>query len=562
MAKISPKYLFALISLSCIGVINGQTCSSFSTYFGGNQSDDIKSLGIDAQKNTYAIGNTYSADLTVTAGLINDSYAGGYDGFVCKFDSCGLLLWNTYIGGSNFDSAEKLALTLDGGIVVCGYTSSLTTFTTNGCFQNIQGGSYDCFITKISSNGQIIWSTYFGKSGGDFAFDVKVDTHNNIVIGGTTTSTNLYTTSGSFQQIHKGNTDAFIAKFNASGQLLWSTYYGGNNSEDIHALAIDNNDGIIGVGGSFSTNLNTSAGAFQNINEGSAEAYIIKLDSSGARIFSTYFGGSGLDDAWGVVSDAFLNIYITGHTNSPNFDTTSNAYQTLNKGFNDMYLSKWSGSGALLNSTLFGGSGNDNAARLVLSSPYEITLLGKTESTDIPLFGASTQTILAGSYDALIVKINTTSLTPIYSSYFGGATDEDPLDIAVFKTQYLAFCGSTNSINFPVSTTAYQPALNNSVDGMVTKLNIGNLVYLETQTFDLAAKHKFLVWPNPFKEKIYVKSEDEVIHISIYDVLGNKLISSPEGSDQTVINTQNLDSGSYSVLVTTASGTYYFKLIK
>ena len=247
-------------------LISQQTCSNFSTYFGGNQFDEIKSVCVDVNKNSYVIGNTYSNDLPVTLGLINDTASGNYDVFLAKFDSCGALIWSTYFGGIGYESAEKMEITHDGNIVFCGYTTSVTTPTTLGCFQPNNNGGYDCYLTKITPNGLIVWSTFFGKSGGDFAFDLKIDAVDNIIIGGTSTSTNLYTTPFSFQPNHKGNTDAFIARFSKNGLLKWCTYYGGAGSEDIHALAVDLNCNIIGVGESFSNNLNTSSTAFQSIN--------------------------------------------------------------------------------------------------------------------------------------------------------------------------------------------------------------------------------------------------------------------------------------------------------
>ena len=211
--------------------LNSQTCTLVSSYFGGTQQDEIKGVCIDNNKNSYLLGNTYSTDLPITIGKINDTNSGDFEAFLCKFDSCGILKWCTYFGTSAYDSGEKIALTNDGNIVFCGYTSGVTSHTTLGCFQPISGGGYDCFITKINPNGTIIWSTYFGKSGGDFAFEIKVDNYDNIIIGGTTTSPNLYTTASSFQQVKQANTDAFIARFDKNGQLKWSTYYGGNASE-------------------------------------------------------------------------------------------------------------------------------------------------------------------------------------------------------------------------------------------------------------------------------------------------------------------------------------------
>lgn len=549
---------FSLLVLVCL-VGKAQTnCPSFSTYFGGTQSDEVKSVAVDHNKNTYVLVNTYSTDLPVTSGLINDAHSGSYDGFIAKFDSCGNLLWSTYMGGANFDSAERLAMTTDGNIVICGYTSSLNTFTTTGCFQSMHNGSYDAFITKIDPGGHILWSTLFGKAGGDFAFDITVDTFNNIIVGGTTTSPGLYTVVGtSFQVNLKGNTDAFIARFSPTGALRWCTYYGGNNSEDIHVVTTDLHGNVIGAGESFSTNLNTSAGAYQSLNEGSSDGYIIKLDSMCTRIFSTYIGGNDVDDIRGVACDAASSIYIAGHTNSTDFDTTAGAYQTFHKGLSDLFLTKWSPTGTLLESTLFGGSQTERLGRMILSGAYEVTLIGKTESSDVNMLGSSGQATRAGGYDVLIAKFDTGTLEPLWSSYYGGIQDEEAIDLTGYEGRFMVFSGSTNSTDFPVSASPYQPALNASVDGFLVKLDVGNLVttgvphYRESPVLN--------AFPNPFSDVIYVKHPG-MIDIALYDALGKNLYGLVKTDDPSTLSTAGLAPGIYLLVVTDAAGRHVLKM--
>ncbi|MBK6986626.1 MAG: SBBP repeat-containing protein [Bacteroidetes bacterium] len=531
-------------------LISQPICSNFSTYFGGNQFDEIKSVCVDVDKNSYVIGNTYSNDLPVTLGLINDTASGNYDVFLAKFDSCGALIWSTYFGGIGYESAEKMELTHDGNIVFCGYTTSVTTPTTLGCFQANNNGGYDCYLTKITPNGLIVWSTFFGKSGGDFAFDLKIDAVDNIIIGGTSTSTNLYTTPSSFQPNHKGNTDAFIARFSKNGLLKWCTYYGGAGSEDIHALAVDLNCNIIGVGESFSNNLNTSTTAFQSINEGASDTYIIKLDSTCNRVFSTYLGGSGSDDAWGLVCDSLDNIYVAGHTNSLDFDTTAFTYQTTHNGGIDCYLTKWSPTGTLIKSTLFGGALNDYSSRLIGISNTELLLLTETESINLPTYTFSQQTSLMGSYDMYLTSFDMNTLFPTWGTYNGGAIVEDATDIKLINSNEVVVCGSSNSTDYPVSSGANQPLLNNSTDGVITKLTI-------TKNLSTVIENKYLestieIYPNPFSDYLFIKSKKPLL-IEIKTLLGETIYSR---TNDDYISTKDLSPGVY--IVTANSKSYRF----
>lgn len=532
-------------------------CTMFSSYFGGTQFDEIKGVCVDVNKNSYIIGNTYSTDLPITTGLINNSHLGSYDVFLAKFDSCGSLIWSTYFGTTAFDSGEKITLDNDGNIVFCGFTSGTSLPTTVGCFQSSNNGGYDCFVTKITPNGSIIWCTYFGQANGDFAYDITTDSLNNIVIGGTSTSTNLYTTINSFQSNHKGNTDAFIARFSKTGILKWCTYYGGNGNEDIHALTIDNDYNIIGVGETFSSNLNTSVSAYQSINEGNPDVYLIKLDSNCTRIFSTYIGGSGIEDAKGVITDNSNNIYVGGHTNSINFDTTLNAYQTVLTGTgSDWYISKWSPSGSLLISTLFGGSSNELSSRLVFMPPNNLLLMGKTESTNMPIVGMSNQATLAGNYDTFLSVFNTTTLLPIWSSYHGGGADEDALDICKINSNNIVFTGITNSTNYPLSTTPYQNILNNSNDGFITKLNIPYSTI--TNIAEPINNSNSTIYPNPFNNFISVKDPSIEI-IEIVNILGKQIHFSKQTE---IINTENFEKGVYFITTKNKLFSKTFKLIK
>lgn len=545
--------LFLIFALK----VGAQTCASFSTYFGGTQFDEIKSVCVDVNKNNYIIGNTYSVDLPITMGLISDTALGNYDVFLAKFDSCGSLIWCTYFGTPNFDSGEKIKMTNDGNLVFCGYTSGVNLPVSSGCFQPSNNGGYDCFLTKITPSGTIIWSTYFGKSNGDFAYDVSVDALDNVIIGGTSTSTNLYTTPSSFQPNHKGSTDAFVARFSKVGILKWCTYYGGSGGEDIHALAIDSDYNIIGIGGTFSTNLNTSASAYQAFNEGSPDAYIIKLDSNCVRVFSSYIGGTGLEDAWGVATDVSNTIYLAGHTNSPDFDTTAFAYQTIKQGsLSDWYLTKWSPSGSLLNSTLFGGFNNDLLLRMVFVSPNHLMLLGKTESSNMPIIGTNNQLTLSGGYDGFLTLFDVTSMFPIWSSYYGGSLEEDPLDIVANYSSSIVFVGSTNSTDYPLSVSPYQSTLNNSNDGMMTKLPLPNLTSTHINNF--STNLVSTVSPNPFNDFIYINNIPTV-SVEIKNTLGQQVYFEKGNA---VVNTSALLPGAYFVTVTQKEFSKTYKLIK
>lgn len=549
---------FILILTLGSSALSQTSCSRFSTFFGGNSTDEVKGICYDANGNVYIIGSTYSADLPVTPGLLSDTLVGGHDAFVARLDSCGTLVWCTYFGTTAYDSGEKIAFSpVDQTVVITGFSAASGLPTNAGSFQPGNNGGYDAFLCKIDLTGHAVWCTYFGKSGSDLSYDLTIDGTGHIVMGGTSTSTNLYTTSSSFQQAFNGSTDAYIARFGRQGQLQWCTYYGGNGTEDIHVLCTDQNDNIIGAGGSFSSNLNTSAGAFQAMYEGGSDIYVIKLDSSGGRLFSTYIGGSAADDAFGICTDGSNNIYLAGHTESANFDTTANCYQSVYTGNSDLYALKLDHSGNMIWSTLFGGNQADECIRMKVAGSQEIYILARTSSTNLPIMGSAVQAANAGLTDNAMIGFNMGSGWPVWSSYLGGSQDEFAFDFAMDNSKKYCIAGSTNSTDFPVTAGCFQPALDNSVDGFLYQNRIPLEIVTGTKE---AQKDILMIYPNPASEQIYISSPALIKSIEL-TIAGETLYHIEPDATKTMIPITQLQEGLYVLLIRSASGIYRQKLV-
>jgi len=446
-----------------------QPCPQISTYFGKSQIDELKGVCKDTKGNIYAIGNTTSNDLPVTTGAFQSLLKGNYDAFLVKFDSCGLLIWCTYFGTSGFDSGEKIAYSSDSSIVITGYTDGTDLDTTYNCFQPINNGGYDCYLAKFNLSGQPKWITYFGGTQSDFSFALTLDKKNNIIIGGTSLSPTIHTTSQSFQQNLSGAVDAFITRFNSNGELRFSTFYGGTNAEDIHDVATDIDGNIIGVGGSFSNNLNTSTLCLQASSNGGMDIYVIKLDSVGNRVFSTYIGGNAADDSYGVCTDPQKNIYLTGHTASNDFYRTAISHQTIIAGSNDNYCLKLTPTGNLIWSTIFGGAFIDNNVHCKIDANNNVYSLINSQSNNFPMLGTGNYTVHNGSNDMVLAKINSTGQL-IWTTYKGGSGDEICGDLVLMKNKII-IGGTSSSADFPVISNNYQLINAGQSDGFLTTIS-------------------------------------------------------------------------------------------
>ncbi|MCA0428973.1 MAG: SBBP repeat-containing protein [Bacteroidetes bacterium] len=526
------KYVINFLFLFVVINYSAQPCNTyFTTYCGDDGSDDMKGIAQDQQNNTYCIYQTNSASLTTTPSAITATFSGFYDAYITKFDSCGNLLWATYLGTSGFESGEKIALSPDGNIVFTGY-SSANGLPTLAAFQPTNNGSYDCFVGKISPTGNLIWLTYFGKSGGEFAYDIKTDASGNIFIGGTTTSTNL-ATSGAFQTTHGGGMEAYIAKFNSNGILQWCTYFGGSSTEDIHALTVDNVNNVIGVGESNSFNLSTSPGCIQSTKNNQADIYIIKLDNNGNRIFSTYFGGNGIDDCNGLTTDNTGNIYLGAQTKSTDFTVTATATQTTLAGNTDMLLAKFSPTGALLYSSYFGGIDNDIINR-AQNYNNKIYFIGSSASPTMPVIAAGSNSVLLNQQNHFIITTDYNCNIQMAKYYGGSGNGTDAsTDLAISKNT-IALSGNSTSTVYPVSSGAYQTIWKGNTDGVLTKIAYTNT--LSTVNLKFNEKESFDVFPNPTSSEIYIQTTKEITFCKLIDLNG-KIILESKNENKIYLNT-------------------------
>jgi hypothetical protein len=338
----------------------------------------------------------------------------------------------------------------------------------------------------------LTFSTYLGGTSQDEADGVAVDSSGNVYVTGWTSSSNFPTVSP-YQPINHGTPDAFITKFNANGTVAYSTYLGGVASDQARGIAVDAAGNAYVAGTTSSTDFPTQ-NAYQPTAHG-IDAFLTKINAAGsALLYSTYFGGTANDYAWGVAIDGAGNAYITGETASTNFPVLSAYQATYGGGISDAFLARLdttlSGTPSLIYSTYLGGSGEDDGGGYSASTPGHgvaadaagnAYLTGQTASTNFPTRNAYDPTA-NGGIDAWVSKVNTNGVgdpSLIYSTYLGGTACCDygrDVDIDSAGNAYVT--GITNSGDFPTMNAYHSCSLSVS-SPFVTKLNpAGNgLVY-------------------------------------------------------------------------------------
>jgi hypothetical protein len=457
----------------------------YSTYLGGNSSEEGYSIAVDTAGSAYVTGWTQSTNFPGP-----DPNAGVLDVFVTKINAAGsALVYSTYIGGSDSDAGLGLAIDSAGNAYITGYTSS-TDFPTVKPIQGVSGfvNDQNAFVTKLNPAGTaLVYSTYLGGSSADIGYNIAVDSAGNAYIVGGTISSN-FPTVNAIDNTLGGEGDAFVTKINAAGTaLVYSTYLGGDAGDTGRGLAIDSPGNAYITGSTTSTNF-PLANAFQSTYGGAGnfsfvgDAFVTKINPAGtALVYSTYLGGNGDDEGSAIALDSAGNAYIAGSTASTNFPL-ANAFQSTYGGdgefeFGDVFVTKINPAGtALVYSTYLGGAGSDYGRAIAVGSSGEAYITGSVTSTNFPIANPIQATNHGGAegffFDAFVAKFNATGTALIYSTYLGGGSSDYGEDIALDSAGNAYVIGDTRSTCFPTTVGAFDTTFNGGDnDGFVLKIS-------------------------------------------------------------------------------------------
>ena len=298
------------------------------------------------------------------------------------------------------------------------------------------------------------YSTYLGGSGQDIGRGIAVDANGSAYVTGFTTSSDFPKTDVSSL---KGYFNVFVAKLNAAGtKLVYSTYLGGSVYDFAGGTAVDSSGNAYVTGTTYSTDFPTTANAFQGSTNASRvpDAFVTKLNASGALLYSTYLGGSLGEDGRAIAVDASGNPFVTGITISGDFPT-ANAFQSANRGGDDVFVTKLNASGSgLVYSTYLGGSGEDDGVGIAVDSSGNAYVTGDSSSSNFPTKNLIQAAYGGGWTDLFVTKLNAAGSALIYSSYLGGSDQDFGRAIAVDSSGSAYLIGYTASTNFPTAPIA------------------------------------------------------------------------------------------------------------
>jgi hypothetical protein len=401
---------------------------------------DLNVLGQDqlASQSNYLIGNDESNWQTSVDNFSSVYYENVYEGIDLRYYGNQRQLEYDFVVGPgsnpdeirlNFDGVLNTEITASGELrLVLNEQGDETIFKAPISYQiaddgtriEVQStylinedGSVGFTLGNYDSSRELVidpildYGTYLGGTGSDNGNGIAVDASDNVYVAGSTSSSDFPTQIG-YNATIGGTGDAFLSKFDATGALLYSTYFGGTSSEWINDIAVDSSGKAYVTGYTTSTDL-PMLNAYDTSMSGSQNAFVAMFDTTlsgtSSLLYSSYFGGSTAEYATGIAVDASNNAYVTGWTTSNDLPT-KNAYNSSYSGNQDAFVAKFdmaqSGEASLVYSTYVGGSETDSGSGIAVDSAGNAVFTGYTRSSDFPATANAYDTSYNGADDVFV----------------------------------------------------------------------------------------------------------------------------------------------------------------
>ena len=500
---------------------------AYSSFIGGSDEDTASAVAIDADRNVYVTGLTFSGDFPTTPGALKSPGANMY---VSKIDATGSTVVYSAYFGSGFPGG--IAIDSDRNAYVTGNARSDFP-TTPGAFQTTQNGHANAFVLKLDAAGStLVYSTFLNSGFYAIGQGIALDANRDVYVTGYTTD-GFPVTAGAFNTTFPGGPPqsngrnppiidlaTFVTKLDRSGSaLVYSTYLGvsaGRGSTDpddkpgeTAGIAVDAAGEAYVVGTTGSPAFPTTAGAFKTELGNSQQAFVTKLNSAGsALVYSTFLGGSvspvGASTSGAAIAiDTSGHAYVTGTTTALDFPVTPGAFQTQNAqtsrevlaNYSEAFVTKLDPSGSsLVYSTYLGGTNADYGRGIAVDVDGNAFVTGYTFSSDFPLgdtcapFHANAD---AFAVDAFVTMLDPKGATIVYSTYLGGSGTDlgEAIVVDAGSTAYVvgetgpprlrvgpppgSLCSGTQCTDdFPTTPTAFQPHYGGDFrDGFVVKIS-------------------------------------------------------------------------------------------
>ncbi len=415
--------------------------------------DEGVSIVTDGMGYIYILGKTDSQDFPMMNSL-DSSFNGETDCFLTKLDSSNNeIVFSTFIGGSGLDLPTEMILGPTGDIFIAGRTTS-TDFPSTQSSENVSSINFNSFVMRLDQEAQTIkYSLLFGGSNDDICHSIAIGSDGHIIsIGGT--SSNDFPILNGFNTTFGGEEDGFIIELNRTGSIVFSSYFSGSRSEDVHSLVLDESGELYLVG---STNSDDFLG--KNLANDGHDCFIVEYNRSAKDIEDFLMvGGDGFDIPVEVQLSYNGMIYVVGRTSSMNFPLINPLISSAPGGGRDLFLLQISETDFSMEySTYIGSEDYDDVSGMCIDESGSVIIAGHTQSSNFPIEDAFIETHQGGLWDGFVVKMDTVGNSLEFSTYIGGSNVDMISDITLDDNGTVLITGHTDSSNFPFKPSTAEP---------------------------------------------------------------------------------------------------------
>lgn len=431
--EISHKTYFLLVSLLILF-----NCSKNDDNTSGlplaKSTEFVKTLGGSLNESGQSVVKTVDGGYAILGhtqsmnGDIQNKTNDSFDFWLLKFDSTDALQWQSTYGGSDDDRGLDIIQTTDNGYAILGYSNSVDGDLTENA------GANDFWIAKLDVSGSIIWQKSFGFLGADIGYALTETIDNGYLVTGVldvSASGGQGNSKTLLAALHAGG-DYWAIKLNANGEKEWSQFFGGTFTDTPYDVVETSDNSFIIVGSSDSDDVDIKN------NNGTYDFWVVKLSNNGDLIWEKSFGGSEIDEAWGIVATNDGNFIIVGDTRSNDKDVT------INKGAADLFVLKITPNGDVVWRKSFGGSSFDTARSISKTSDDGFLISGSSRSSDGDILKNN------GQNDALVLKL-TTNGDLEWQTTVGGANVDLAFDVVQLNDNSIVAVGESSSADQDIS---------------------------------------------------------------------------------------------------------------
>ena len=550
----NPILRLAFIALFCLPA--GRSFSQSTEWLwakgaGGPNDEMGVSAATDASGNVFVAG--YFKSLTLTLGSFTLTRTGSCNVFLAKYDAGGNVIWATSAPGTDYDIPFAVATDASGNVLVAGlFSSPVITF---GSISLTNAGIEDAFVAKYDAAGNVMWAKRAGGADWDNARALAVDGEGNVYLSGSFRSPSITFGSITLTNTAAGMYDAFLVKYDASGNVLWANEAGGPGNNEPISLATDQ-AGNVFITGNFTGSIMTF-GSLTVTNHGLDDLFIAKYDASGNVLWAKSEGGSREDNCYSVATDGAGNAYITGMFRSETISigtivlmNSAGWYPTT-----DVFLAKYDGSGNVLWAFGAGGPQNDQANSVATDAEGNVFSAGFFYS-DTAHFGSTTLVNTNDHADLFLVKFNPAGSVQ-WALRAGGTDDDNANSVAKDATGNLYMTGIFASPFIPFGSDTL-------INAGAGDLFLARLDDNITGIGESAISGGLSLFPNPAENRVTIASLPglSVGRITVFNLEGEQYLQQDVSGTAPRLDIRTLPPGLYFVRLVSYQGVLAGKFMK